>query len=378
MYLHTARLSTKELQRFAIMGDASGVSRQLAAGADVNAVLPASSGPTYTQHANPTISLFDLMGFETSALCVAAGFGHLAVVRLLLEAGADPNLADSNDITPLMVATRGSQVEALRLLVAQGVAVNATLRHPGASRGPRPGLHRAGAPDEGRDHTAFHFACEGNQPQCAEVLVRAGCNIALLAVGINGEYATGRQMAKDGGFTALVELLDCLTRQPQPLVGAVAEVRGLVGAAEHNGKRAAVRRHLPEKGRVELELLESGQTMAVKPANFELVVVPVGLAVEVRGLVGAEQHFNGQHGVVEIPVDHQCPSTGRAPENGRCGVRMPSRDSSRVTVRRDGKNSNIVLRAHAGSQYRELKPENLALCYQPKGNIHRVDPKFAS
>jgi hypothetical protein len=84
-------------------------------------------------------------------------------------------------------------------------------------------------------------------------------------------------------------------------LGAVAVVRGLVGAAEHNSQRAAVRRYLPATGRFELELLESGQNIDVKPANFELVVVPVGLAVEVHGLVGAAEH-NGKQGVVESRV----------------------------------------------------------------------------
>jgi hypothetical protein len=55
---------------------------------------------------------------------------------------------------------------------------------------------------------------------------------------------------------------------------------------------------LPALGRFERELLESGKRMDVKPANFELVAVPVGLAVEVHGLVGAAEH-NGKKGVVD-------------------------------------------------------------------------------
>jgi hypothetical protein len=121
---------------------------------------------------------------------------------------------------------------------------------------------------------------------------------------------TGRQVAEQRGNTAVVERLDALARDP--LAGVVAEVRGLVGAPEHNGQRAAVRRHLPAKERFELELFESGQTMAVKPANFELLMVPVGLAVKVHGLIGAAEHNRKHQGVVE----------SRVGEDGRCGVRM--------------------------------------------------------
>jgi hypothetical protein len=155
-------------------------------------------------------------------------------------------------------------------------------------------------------HKAFHLACYLNHPECAEALARAGCDVGLK--GKNGK--TGRQLAEQRGHTALVQRLRKLQAE-RPPVGAVVRVCGLVGAAEHNGKLAAVRRHLPAKGRFELELLESGHTISVKPANFELVIVPVRLAVEVRGLVGAAEH-NGKQGVVE----------SRVGENGRCGVRI--------------------------------------------------------
>ena len=69
-----------------------------------------------------------------------------------------------------------------------------------------------------------------------------------------------------------------------PYVGVVVKLRGLVGAAKHNAKLAAVLRHLPAKARFELELLESGQRMDVKPANFELVRLPAGTAVATAGL----------------------------------------------------------------------------------------------
>jgi hypothetical protein len=56
-----------------------------------------------------------------------------------------------------------------------------------------------------------------------------------------------------------------------PGSGVLVKLHGLVGGTEYNGKVAAVRRSLPAKDRFELELLESGKRMDVRPANFVLV-----------------------------------------------------------------------------------------------------------
>jgi ankyrin repeat protein len=259
-------------------GDGPAVARLLAAGADPNALV------TF-RNASGEVA-------QTTALIAAVVNGRLEAGRLLLDGGADPSRAAGGITplnTPIMAAVRKDHPEVLRLLLARGAAVDAVDPSDGA--------------------TAFHYACYDNQPDWAEVLVLAGCDVGIKSK--RGE--TGRQMAEREGHTVMVQRLRALTAE-RPPVGAVARVRGLMGAAEHNGKLAAVRRHLPEKGRFQLELLESGRRMDVKPANFELVIVPVGLGVEVRGLVGAAEH-NGKQGVVE----------SRIGENGRCGVRLPGR-----------------------------------------------------
>jgi ankyrin repeat protein len=52
---------------------------------------------------------------QATALCAAAGYGRLEVARLLLEAGADPGIADSESFTALMTAAGLGQLE-VRLL----------------------------------------------------------------------------------------------------------------------------------------------------------------------------------------------------------------------------------------------------------------------
>jgi ankyrin repeat protein len=177
------------------------VARLLAAGADPNASVPGR---------RPSGEVF-----LSTPLYMAAGHGRLEAARLLLDAGADPSLAGSDGATtPLMAAAGKGQLEMLRLLLGRGAAVDAV--------------------DPATSHTAFHFACVTNQADCAEELVRAGCDVGLK----DNDGQTGWEMAEARGSKEVARRLRALARLP--FVGVLVELAGLVGAAEHNGKRATV------------------------------------------------------------------------------------------------------------------------------------------
>lgn len=87
-------------------GDAGGLSRLLASGADADARTP---------------------GGET-ALMRAAARGHVEAVRVLLGAGADPNTSRRDGMTALMLASFFGHAEVVRALVSAGAGVSATDR----------------------------------------------------------------------------------------------------------------------------------------------------------------------------------------------------------------------------------------------------------
>jgi ankyrin repeat protein len=189
-------------------GDGAAVARLLAAGADPNA-----SGSVRTTSGGVV---------QNTSLSAAAGNGRLEAVRLLLDGGADPSLADGDGSTPLAHAALNGQLEVLRLLLGRGAAVDAA--YPG------------------NGFTAFHSACFENQTECAEALARAGCDVGLKTK----SGLTGREIAEARGSKETARRLRALARQP--FVGVLVELAGLVGAAEHNGKRATVMSERPSRG----------------------------------------------------------------------------------------------------------------------------------
>ena len=157
-------------------GEVAEVGRLLDSGAEADAFVSA-------------VAPGDGHSFQTTALGEAAVAGHLDVVRLLLDRGADPSLANSNGDTTLMMAARRDHVGVVRELAARGAALDAA--HP-ATGG-----------------TAFHWACDCNQPECMAALVELGCDTGMK----DKDGMTGKQRAKRRGHRAVLERLTKLQQR---------------------------------------------------------------------------------------------------------------------------------------------------------------------
>jgi hypothetical protein len=131
--------------------------------------------------------------YQSTALIAAANRGQLDAVRLLLDRGADPSLADSDGDTPLMTAAGSGQAGVVRELAARRADLDAA--HPLTG------------------FTAFHGACGVNQPECAAALVELGCDTA-----IRDKYGrTGKQMAENLDHAVVLDVLRVATGQRREL-----------------------------------------------------------------------------------------------------------------------------------------------------------------
>lgn len=61
---------------------------------------------------------------DLAALCAAASAGNVAMVKLLLDHGADPNIRDGYDGYPLTAAADSDNVPVMQLLIKRGAKIN--------------------------------------------------------------------------------------------------------------------------------------------------------------------------------------------------------------------------------------------------------------
>eukprot|EP01047_Picozoa_sp_COSAG01_P050593 COSAG01_NODE_5128_length_4469_cov_4.067506_2_plen_1140_part_00 len=169
---HIGCCRERVLQFAARRGDITAMRRLIDDGADPNELVPTPN------------SKGQFTGLQTSALILALNAKEEAAVRLLLERGADPSLADSGFITPLIAATICHNLAMVRLLLAWQAALDYVI------------------PDNGL--TAFHYACLHGHANVAEALVQADCDTTHR----DDSGATGRDLAMRQGHAAVVRAID--------------------------------------------------------------------------------------------------------------------------------------------------------------------------
>jgi uncharacterized protein len=152
----------------AMRGDAAGVRELLKQAADVNAAQGDGMTALHWAADKGDVELARLLlvaGANVRAstrigaytpVFLAARSGHAAVVKTLLEAGADTKAGSPSGTTPLMVAAASGHAEAVAVLLEHGADPNAT--------------------ESVRGNTALTFAAASNRAAVIELLLKRGAD----------------------------------------------------------------------------------------------------------------------------------------------------------------------------------------------------------
>lgn len=151
---------------FDIVAALTMMQRLLELGADPNQQTRyPTPGPNGDVRINPTVP-------GSSALHVAAGSGSLELVRMLLDAGADPNLSRYDGHTPFSVAVVAVDMPILEELISRGANLEA--RYDPHDRYPDP-VKAISLPRQGQ--TITHIAAGNRTPRVIEYLHSKGAPI---------------------------------------------------------------------------------------------------------------------------------------------------------------------------------------------------------
>ena len=172
-------MAAQSLLAAAMAGDLDSVNRLIASGADVNEKSPVIGSGNDGQ----------------TPLLVACFFGHAAVVRALLEAGANPTVNDYlMAATPAHKASYAGQSDALKVLLDHAPGIDLT------AQGPYNG------------YTALHDACWHGHREAVEILLDHG--VPLDQKSHQGE--TPAQFARALGYREIATLIECAERSAIP------------------------------------------------------------------------------------------------------------------------------------------------------------------
>jgi len=156
----------------------------------------------------------------TCFLSFAIEAGHIDMVKLLLEFGADPNINVFD--SPVYCAIQHKHADILKMLIGHGANMNEI--RPYTSSGEHTPLHRVAtwvdAPDDLIElvighvdnvnrqtfmkDTALHFAALNNNPRMVKHLIDAGADVHVK----NSRGMTALDIARGEGFGAIVGLIE--------------------------------------------------------------------------------------------------------------------------------------------------------------------------
>src|SRR5205085_4560999 len=125
---------------------------------------------------------------DTTPLLEAAFHSNADAIKALLDAGADPNAAGADGQTPLMLVARGTNITAAQLLLKRGANPNAT--------------------ESQRGQTALMWATANSQGPMTRLLIESGAKVdAKTATDLMTPLVSAEPRAQPrspGGMTALM------------------------------------------------------------------------------------------------------------------------------------------------------------------------------
>jgi ankyrin repeat protein len=140
---------------------------------------------------------------DGTPLCGAASWGHTAVLRALLEAGADPDRAESDGFTPLAWAVAGGSCESASMLLEAGADPNRADSHG------RTPLHRAA--DHGRLELVRLLLEHGADPSIADEEGKTPRDVASARAGRDNEPELRAEMAEHAPAGSTIETRRTIT-----------------------------------------------------------------------------------------------------------------------------------------------------------------------
>ena len=159
--------------------------------------------------------------YDATPLYMASENGHSEVVKLLLAAGADVNIAENIfGTTPLIAAVTDGHAEIVKLLIAANADVNIATKTVGL--------------------TSLIIATQEGHADIVKQLIEAGANIDATMMDRNGDKYTALQISRRLGHVEIVKLL---------LSAGAKETLDVSGGLGDNGNSsaAAVQRNSKEE-----------------------------------------------------------------------------------------------------------------------------------
>ena len=144
---------------------------------------------------------------NVAALFLACSEEHRRIVKLLLEHGADPDMAVQNGITPLHIACRTGNTKIVELLLNNKADPNIA---------------------DVAGWAAIHYACFGGYTKILKLLLDAGADMDL-----EMHEVTPYRMASAGGHHGVMKLLEARSRRP---AGPAAQLESLPPAYHMQGQ----------------------------------------------------------------------------------------------------------------------------------------------